>query len=131
MSSIQKPGHIDDYIDDDKSVIEPAKTMSKAINGLEYHINSPSMYQPVKLMSDEQYAEYVRGLETELRVLKQQEPMTVERAVEILNQRKHLGSADWKISEYENGCYTDKDLIAAFTAFEAIAVAEKYLREAK
>ncbi len=53
--------------------------------------------------------------------------MTVEKAVEILNARKHRDWTDWKTSKpYVIGV----DGSIAYTHFDAIAIAEKYERDA-
>jgi hypothetical protein len=59
--------------------------------------------------------------------------MTLERAVEILNEREHNGCAEWWLDRIGGrglavGGHHDAEV---FSEFEAIAIAEKYAREAK
>ena len=68
------------------------------------------------------------------------QPITLEQAVAVLNEREHNRAYDWRVvndpghptlvmaySRYEDAI----GLMAVLTDFECIAVAEKYLRESK
>lgn len=59
-------------------------------------------------------------------------PLTLEQAVGVLNERRHQGFAAWQVMT--NGDVgigePDEYLDYEFDPFEAIAVAEKYLRDA-
>jgi len=55
------------------------------------------------------------------------EPMTLERAVEVLNERRHLDLTGFYV--YRDEVYNDAGYV--YTSFEAIAIAEKYEREGK
>lgn len=51
--------------------------------------------------------------------------MTLEEVVVVLNAEQHNGHTDWR----EQDCHVTNGADDLFTAFEAVAVAEKYLRE--
>ncbi len=52
--------------------------------------------------------------------------ITVEKAVEILNERKHRDFDDWKVSKLMVlGIFET----IAYTPFDAVAIAEKYERD--
>jgi hypothetical protein len=58
--------------------------------------------------------------------------MTIERAVEILNERKHHEHSEWYARGPEGqpgDIVSGPDQYENFEAFEAIAIAEKYERE--
>jgi hypothetical protein len=53
--------------------------------------------------------------------------MTLAEAVEVLNRFQHRGHAKWHASP--NRFVRGDDYYEAFELFEAVAIAEKYLRE--
>ena len=60
-------------------------------------------------------------------------PMPLERAVEILNERRHKGFSEWKAQReplWEGAIGSGDAFYGALTVFEAIALAEKYERDA-
>lgn len=59
----------------------------------------------------------------------QPEPLTLEQAVAVLNERKHNGMANWERGRVFTDTVEGGDDI--LTDFEAIACAEKYEREGK
>lgn len=60
--------------------------------------------------------------------------MTLDRAIEILNERKHRGHSEWERDQItgdpESLCVTGPDPHSdLLTPFEAVAIAEKYERD--
>jgi hypothetical protein len=57
-------------------------------------------------------------------------PMTLEEAVEILNDRRHHGHSGWYIcpgAREDHSLVLGKDQYEGFNPFEAVAIAEKYI----
>lgn len=53
--------------------------------------------------------------------------MTLEEAVEVLNRERHLDEDRWNV--LDGGAFGNYNKGDFFTAFEAIAIAEKYERD--
>ena len=60
-------------------------------------------------------------------------PMTIERAVEVLNANRHSDGDDWRssLSAFRtHRLVNSASAMCTFSEFEAIAIAERYLRDA-
>lgn len=80
-------------------------------------------------------AQRLEAAETRIRELKTRQPTSIERAVEVLNEREHRASKDWilrsdgdiSFARYGNNGPIWEVFI--LSAFEAVAIAEKYERD--
>jgi hypothetical protein len=87
-----------------------------------------------KGVTEQSLEDFVGELISIYRTLKQQErePMTLARAVEVLNSREHRGIDNWSIDNGNNSVYLPYPHSSfRLTNFEALAIAEKLEREAK
>lgn len=111
----------------DSHVAQQAKRYSK-------YLSMATFLNGGGTLTDEQMAEY-RELEAEFDAEEEAE-LTLEGAVEVLNQKEHRSYNTWRVTEDAIGpfvaeCPATEWPDHGYNEFEAIAIAEKYLREEK